>query len=69
MLASMAAVNRASCGRICTLGLDVLVVLEHAGQQQQQQQGQAQQHSKQPCNALHFCEQLLGACCAVRTCG
>jgi hypothetical protein len=34
MLASMAAVNRASCSRICGLGLDVLVVLEHAGQQQ-----------------------------------
>lgn len=31
MLASMAAVNRASCSRISTLGLDVLVVLEHAG--------------------------------------
>jgi hypothetical protein len=38
MLASMAAVNRASCGRICTLGLDVLIVLEHAGQQQQQEE-------------------------------
>ncbi len=31
MLAGMAAVNKASCNRISTLGQDVLIVLDHAG--------------------------------------